>query len=201
VSARHRTRRTVGRGRVRVPLALAVVAGLVLVTAVSIRLVAASASGCTGSVGLRVIAAPEIQPSLTEIGDAWMATKPEVGGECVALTVVAQDSPTMASSLTVLAGNAIDVAGKPQPTPVEDALPAVGKPDPTARLGRVQVVDRSAFEDGLQVHRDVAGRHRHAGGGREAVRGAGAALGAGHPRADAAAGGRHAQVRRRGAEA
>jgi Ca-activated chloride channel family protein len=147
VSSRHRTRRTVGRGRLRVPLALAVVVGLVLVTAVGIRFVAASASGCTGGIELRVAAAPDILPALSEIATAWLTTEPEVGGECVDLMVVAEDSPTMASSLTVLAGSAIDVAGAPQPTPGADALPAVWVPDSTAWLDRVRVVDRAAFED------------------------------------------------------
>ena len=150
MAARHRTRRTVGRGRVRVPVAMAVVAALVLVTAVTVRLVAASATGCTGSVALRVVTAPEIRSALDQIGQAWMQTKPAVGGECVALTVAAQESPNVASELSVFAGSAIDVAAAPQPTPLEESLPAVWIPDSISWLGRVQVVDRAAFEDNPQ---------------------------------------------------
>src|SRR5262245_7004825 len=123
MSGRHRTGRTLGLGRFRVPIALAGLLALVGVTAISVKLVSASVSGCSGSIVLRVAATPEIAPTLTDIGKAWSATAPQVGGKCVQLTVTSAQSAVLASSLTVLAGSAIDVAAKREPTPSEDALP------------------------------------------------------------------------------
>ncbi|HEX6872419.1 MAG TPA: VWA domain-containing protein [Micromonosporaceae bacterium] len=89
---------------------------------------------------------PEIASVLEEIGSEWTATKPQVAGKCVDLSVDGVPSPAVASSLTVYAGGGIDVAAAPQPTPSEDALPAIWIPDSTAWLTRVQTVDRAAFD-------------------------------------------------------
>lgn len=150
MSGRHRTHAQTGRGWRRTPWALGAILALVALTAITVRIVAASAAVCSGAVPLRVVATPEIAPTLEEIGSAWMATKPQVGGECVELTVNGVASPTVASRLTVYAGSAIDVAAAPEPTPADDALPTVWVPDSTAWLTRVQVVDRAAFEDGAR---------------------------------------------------
>jgi hypothetical protein len=128
---------------------LAIVA-LVGVTAVTVRIVSASAAGCSGGIPVRVVATPEIAPILEELGAAWMATEPQVGGECVQLTVSSMPSATVASSLTVYAGRAIDTAAAPEPTPAEDTLPTVWIPDSTAWVNRVQVVDRASFVEDLR---------------------------------------------------
>jgi hypothetical protein len=130
-----------------VPVAFAAIVALVGVTIVTLRIVAANASGCTGAISLRVAATPEIAPVLQSVGAAWLKSRPDVGGQCIALTVDKVPAPTVASSLTVYAGRAIDVAAKPQPTPREEELPAVWVPDSTAWLTRVQVVDRAAFDE------------------------------------------------------
>jgi len=133
-----------------VPLALSGVAALVAATAITVSIVAADATGCAGGIALRVVATPEIAPVLEEVGASWSATSPQVNGKCVELTVDSAPSATVASSLSVFAGRAIDVAAKPEPTPSEDALPSVWVPDSTAWLARVQTIDRSAFEAGAR---------------------------------------------------
>jgi hypothetical protein len=130
-----------------VPIAFAAILALVGLTVVTLRIVAANASGCSGAIPLRIAASPEIAPVLRTVGTNWLKSSPDVGGLCVALTVDAVPAPNVASSLTVYAGRAIDVADKPQPTPGETDLPAVWVPDSTAWLTRVQVVDRAAFEE------------------------------------------------------
>jgi hypothetical protein len=141
-SERRRSRR-----RGRVPIAFAGIIGLVVLTIVTLRIVVANASGCSGAIPLRIAATPEIAPALKAVGADWLKTSPDVGGQCIALTVDAVPAPTVASRLSVYAGRAIDVAAEPQPTPREDELPAVFLPDSTAWLTRVQVVDRAAFEE------------------------------------------------------
>ena len=96
---------------------------------------------------MRVVATPELAPVLEDVGIAWLATGPQVSGKCVSLKVEATPAPTVASSLTVHAGRAIDTAAAPEPTPSDDAIPTVWIPDSTAWLGRVQEVDRTAFLD------------------------------------------------------
>jgi hypothetical protein len=135
-----------GVDRLRIPLVLTAVAALVAAAVVAVRIVAADADGCSGPIALRVIASPEIAPVLDEVGASWMQERPQTAGKCIALTVDAAASATIASSLTVYAGRAIDVAAEPEPTPNADALPAVWVPDSTAWLTRVQTVDRAAFD-------------------------------------------------------
>ncbi len=127
------------------PMALAAVVGLIAVTAVTVRIVSASASGCSGTLALRVSATPEIAAPLQRIGADWMASKPEVAGRCVELTVLATPAAVVAGRLTLAAGKSIDVAATPGPTPAGDPLPDVWVPDSTGWLGRVQLVDRTAF--------------------------------------------------------
>ncbi len=127
------------------PIVVGALVALVGLTAVTVSIVSASASGCSGGVPLRVVATPEIAPVLEDIGSAWASAKPQVSGKCINLTIEGTPSPIVASSLTVYAGSAIDVAAAPEPTPAEDAIPTVWLPDSTAWLRRVQVVDRAAF--------------------------------------------------------
>jgi Ca-activated chloride channel family protein len=147
VSGRHRTFGRSGQGNRRAPLAVVAIIALLAVGAVTVRIVAANASGCTGSIKLRVVATPEIAPVLDDIGAAWTAGSPQVGGKCISLKVDGVPAPTIASSLTVYAGRAIDVAAAPEPTPTDDMIPTVWVPDSTAWLTRVEVVDHAAFAD------------------------------------------------------
>jgi Ca-activated chloride channel homolog len=152
VSGRHRSggtldRRIPGDSGRRLPIALGAVVALVAVTAVTLRIVAANASGCAGELELRIAATPEIAPAVEDVARKWTGTEPQVSGKCVSVTVTATAAATVASSLTVYAGSAIDVAAVPQPTPEADQLPSAWLPDSTAWLRRVQVVDRSAFEE------------------------------------------------------
>jgi hypothetical protein len=128
-------------------VALALVAALAVVAALALKFLVFGGSGCSGGVTLRVAATPEIAPALREIDNAWQDQHPSVGGTCVNVTIDATATPVIASRLTVLAGNGIDVAAAPEPTPDEDQLPAVWIPDSTAWLRRVQQVDRAAFAD------------------------------------------------------
>ena len=150
---------TVGRHRVgslfgfgwptgpRVPIAISGGIAVVLLVALALRLVSASASGCTGGVQLRVAATPEIAPALSDIAADWMSTDPKVAGECINAIVEPTVSPTIASRLTVYAGKGIDIAGPPEPTPNAGALPAVWVPDSTAWVARVEQIDATAFTD------------------------------------------------------
>lgn len=146
MSGRHHRRGWGDRTGLRRPLGVALPAVLVGLLAVTVSIVAANIAGCSGTLPLRVAATLEIAPVLEELGAEWSATKPEVDGRCVELTVVAEASANVAGSLTVHAGRAIDVGGPPLPTPREDEIPAVWVPDSTAWLTRVQAIDGSAFE-------------------------------------------------------
>lgn len=145
MSGRHRTHGQAGRGRRRAPWAAVALVALIGVTAVTVRIVSANASGCTGDIPIRVVVTPELAPVLEDVGTAWLATQPQVSGKCVSLKVEGVAAPTVASSLTVYAGRAIDTAAAPEPTPSDDAIPTVWIPDSTAWLGRVQEVDGAAF--------------------------------------------------------
>jgi Ca-activated chloride channel homolog len=129
----------------RLPMALGAIVVLAAAAAVAVRLVGFGGGPCTGGIALRVAASPEIASPLREIGAAWTAGGPEVGGRCVSLTVDATAAPIVASRLTVRAGHGIDIAAAPEPSPDEGQVPAVWIPDSTAWLRRVQVVDRAAF--------------------------------------------------------
>src|SRR5690349_18090414 len=121
----------------RVPIAISGGIAVVLLVALALPLVSASASGCNGGVQLRIAATPEIAPALSDIAADWMSTDPKVAGECINAIVEPTVSPTIASRLTVYAGKGIDIAGPAEPTPSEDALPAVWIPDSTAWVVRV----------------------------------------------------------------
>jgi Ca-activated chloride channel homolog len=126
-------------------MALGAIVVLAAAAAVAVRLVGFGGGPCGGGIALRVAASPEIASPLREIGAAWTASGPEVGGRCVSLTIEATPAPTVASRLTVRAGHGIDIAAAPEPSPDEEQVPAVWIPDSTAWLLRVQVVDRAAF--------------------------------------------------------
>jgi Ca-activated chloride channel family protein len=135
-----------GRGRVPPVVAAAVVA-LVLLGAIVFRFVVVGTDSCQSVTSLRVAATPELTRALREIADGWTAARRDAGDDCVQLVVEPVPSATMASRLTVLAGNGIDVAAVPEPNPDPNQVPAVWVPDSTAWLRRVATVDRAAFGD------------------------------------------------------
>jgi hypothetical protein len=144
---RHRSPGLLNQSRLRVPLALSGVLALVAVAAVTVRIVSADAAGCSGGVPVKVVVTPELTDVVQDVAARWTKTKPSVDGRCVTVSVTGAPSAQIASSLTVLAGGAIDVAAKPEATPTEDQLPTVWVPDSTAWLTRVAAVDRNAFAD------------------------------------------------------
>jgi hypothetical protein len=101
-------------------------------------------------VPVKVVVTPELTDVVQDVAERWTKTKPSVDGRCVTVNVTGAPSAQIASSLTVLAGGAIDVAAKPEATPTEDQLPTVWVPDSSAWLTRVAVVDRNAFADGAK---------------------------------------------------
>jgi hypothetical protein len=142
---RHRIRALFGFGWPRIPAAVGGGVAVVLLVALALRIVSASAGSCAGGVPLHIAATPEIAPVLTDIADGWMSTDPKVAGQCVNATVEAVPSPTIASRLTVYAGKGIDIAAAAEPTPAADSLPAVWVPDSMAWVARVQTIDGAAF--------------------------------------------------------
>jgi Mg-chelatase subunit ChlD len=144
---RHRAGGPFGFGWPRVSVAVTGAILIVLVVVLTLRIVSASAAGCTGGISLRIAATPEIAPALADIAADWMSSDPKVAGVCVNATVEPAPSPTIASRLTVFAGKGIDIAAPPEPTPSEDALPSVWVPDSTAWVARVQTIDGAAFID------------------------------------------------------
>jgi hypothetical protein len=133
----------------RGPLALGVVIGLVAVTVIAVRVVAADANGCSGGIRLNVAANPDIYPSVREAADRWVAANPKVNNECVRVQVDPIPAADVANALAVRAGAGafINVAAKPVPTPADDEVPAVWIPDSVSWVGRVRTVNRDAFED------------------------------------------------------
>jgi hypothetical protein len=150
VPGRHRSPGLLNQSRLRVPLALSGVLALVAVAAVTVRIVSADAAGCSGGVPVKVVVTPELTDVVQDVAARWTKTKPSVDGRCVTVSVTGAPSAQIASSLTVLAGGAIDVAAKPEATPTDDQLPTVWVPDSSAWLTRVAAVDRNAFADGAK---------------------------------------------------
>jgi len=149
VHGRHRPERgLLGGLSARGPLALGVVLALVAVTVVAVRVVAADAAGCSKGVQLNVAASPDIYPSVRGAAARWDATNPKVNDECVRVQVTSVAAADVANSLAVRAGAGafINVAAKAAPTPSDDAVPAVWIPESVAWIGRVQAINKDAFE-------------------------------------------------------
>jgi hypothetical protein len=123
------------------------VVALVAIAAVTVRIVSADAAGCSGGIPVKVVVTPELTEAAQTVAARWSTNKPAVEGRCVNVEVVAKPAADVASSLSVLAGGALDVAARPAATPTEDELPTVWVPDSSAWLTRVEAVDRNAFAD------------------------------------------------------
>lgn len=143
--------RNIGGRSLRGPLALGVVVALVALTVVAVRVVAADANGCSSGVRLNIAANPDIYPSVREAATRWVATNPKVDSQCVRVQVTSTPAADVANALAVRAGAGafINVAAKPMATPPDDQVPAVWIPDSVSWIGRVQAVNRDAFEDNI----------------------------------------------------
>jgi Ca-activated chloride channel family protein len=152
VQGRHTANgRNIGGRSLRGPLALGVVVALVALTVVAVRVVAADANGCSTGVRLNIAANPDIYPSVREAATRWVATNPKVDNQCVRVQVTSTPAADVANALAVRAGAGafINVAAKPMATPPDDQVPAVWLPDSISWIGRVQAVNRDAFEDDI----------------------------------------------------
>ncbi len=140
--------KTGGRS-LRGPLALGVVVALVALTVVAVRVVAADATGCSSGVRLNIAANPDVYPAVREAATRWVDTNPKVNSQCVRVQVTSVPAADVANALAVRAGAGafINVAAKPVPTPPDDEVPAVWIPDSISWVGRVQAVNRDAFEE------------------------------------------------------
>src|SRR3712207_6359643 len=58
-----------------------------------------SDNGCTGSIRLTIAAATEIAPAVDQTAQRWVQDGANVDGTCVAVTVSAVNSATMASAV------------------------------------------------------------------------------------------------------
>jgi hypothetical protein len=125
------------------------VATLVAITVVAVHAVSAGASGCDGGNGIRlpVSVATDIAPAVREAANRWAnSSKPQVNGACISVEITAVAPAQVANLLAVRAGDPIDVAAKPAPSPSERDVPAVWIPDSSAWLSRLRQVDQNLFE-------------------------------------------------------
>src|SRR6266511_2337734 len=151
VDSRHRPN-DVDRGRSSRGLAVvAAVAGLSVLTVIAVRAVAADAKGCGSGVRLTVAAAPEIAPAVQKIAATWVATNPRVGNQCVSVQVSPMSPADVAGVLAARSGGRINTGGQAvaaanTPPPTDTQVPAAWVPDSTSWLGRVQAINRDAFD-------------------------------------------------------
>jgi Ca-activated chloride channel homolog len=146
VDGRHRPD---DRSRPRSPrglVAMAAVAGLSVLTIIAVRAVAADAKGCGSGVKLTVAAAPEVAPIVQKVATSWVETNPRVGNQCVGVQVNAMAPADVAVVLAAHAGGRINIGGSPAPAPTDAQVPAAWIPDSVSWLGRVQAINRDAFD-------------------------------------------------------
>jgi hypothetical protein len=125
---------------------VAILAGLAVLTVIAVRAVAADAKGCSSGVQLRVAAAPEIAPAVEQAAAKWVTTNPRVGNQCVRVQVAAVAPADVANVIVTRAGGHINVAAQPLPAPTDEDTPGAWIPDSVSWIGRVQAVNRDAFD-------------------------------------------------------
>jgi len=76
----------------------------------------------------------------------WVVANPRVSNECVRVQVNPMAPADVANVLAARAGGLINVAAGPVPTPTDAEVPAAWIPDSVSWLGRVQAVNRDAFD-------------------------------------------------------
>jgi len=148
VQGRHTSSgRNPGRRNIRGPLALGVVVALVAITVVAVRVVAADANGCSNGIRLNIAANPDIYPAVREAATRWVDSNPRVDNQCVRVQVDSMAAADVANELAVRAGAGefINVAAKPVPTPRDEDVPAVWIPDSVSWIGRVRALNKDDF--------------------------------------------------------
>jgi hypothetical protein len=125
---------------------VAALAGLSVLTVIAVRAVAADAKGCSSGVKLTVAAAPEIAPAVQKLAASWVGTDPRVGNQCVGVQVNAMSPADVAAVLAAHTGGRINTGGSPAPVPTDAQVPAAWIPDSVSWLGRVQAINRDAFD-------------------------------------------------------
>jgi hypothetical protein len=125
------------------------VVALIVATVIAVRVVSADANGCSGGIRLNVAANPDLYPAVREAAARWATTTPKVNNDCIHVQVKPVPAADVANALAVRsgAGAFINVAAQPVPTPADDEVPAVWIPDSISWIGRVQAVNREAFDD------------------------------------------------------
>jgi Ca-activated chloride channel homolog len=137
----------VRRRSVRAFIAIGAVVGVLAVTAIALRSVAADARGCGSGLRLVVAASPDVAPAVQDVAARWERTGPKVKDQCVRVRVDAANPADVANSLAVRAGATINVAASPMPTPNEADVPTVWIPDSSAWISRVQAISKDAFDE------------------------------------------------------
>lgn len=117
-----------------------------MLTVIAVRAVAADAKGCSTGIKLTVAAAPEIAPAVQQAAVNWVATNPRVSNQCVRVQVDAMTPAEVANVLAARTGGHINVAAQPVPTPTDADVPGAWIPDSVSWIGRVQAVNRDAFD-------------------------------------------------------
>lgn len=84
--------------------ALALVVGLSVAGWAAVRPDAEEASGCSGSVTLRVTAAPDLAPTVTDLAKAYNETSPRAGSRCVDVVVKSVPSAKVAADIVAVKG-------------------------------------------------------------------------------------------------
>ncbi|HEY1488459.1 MAG TPA: substrate-binding domain-containing protein, partial [Micromonosporaceae bacterium] len=90
--------------------------------------------GCTTTTDLRVAAAPEIAPAVSSVAAGWNAKKTEVDGECVRVTVAADQPSAVAAAVAGAKDVTVTGLGKPNGTAT---VPDVWLPDSSTWLQRL----------------------------------------------------------------
>jgi len=96
-----------------------------------------TADSCGNTVQLSVAAAPEIVPAVQATADQWVATKPKIGGSCVAVTVAAADSADVGAAIAGQRKGQLNGVGQANG---KTTIPDVWIPDSGIWLQRLRAV-------------------------------------------------------------
>jgi Ca-activated chloride channel family protein len=96
-----------------------------------------TADSCGNTVQLSVAAAPEIVPAVQATADQWVATKPKIGGSCVAVAVAAADSADVGAAIAGQRKAQLNGVGQANG---KTTVPDVWIPDSATWLQRLRAV-------------------------------------------------------------